>query len=233
MRFAVIVFPGSNCDRDCEHVLKNVLGQEVTMVFHKERRLPKTDCVILPGGFSYGDYLRPGAIARFSPIVEDVVRFCEAGGLVLGICNGFQTLVEAGLLPGALMQNRSGRFVCKDTFVRVENQDSPLTLLTREGQILRLPIAHAEGLYFAREEVLAEMKRHGQILFRYVDEKGHVTDRANPNGSVENIAGVMNKEKNCFGMMPHPERASEKILGSEDGKVLFESLIAWHGGLRR
>lgn len=229
MRFAIVVFPGSNCDRDCHHVLARVLHQPAEFVFHKERALPRTDCVILPGGFSYGDYLRPGAIARFSPILEDVVRFAQNGGLVFGICNGFQVMLEAGLLPGAMRPNRHGRFLCRDVFVRVENAKTALTGRVREGQVLQIPIAHADGNYYAPADVLDEMKRHRQILFRYVDRKGRVRDEANPNGSVENIAGVMNRAGNCFGMMPHPERASEAILRSEDGRALFESLIATGG----
>lgn len=226
MRFAIIVFPGSNCDRDCEHVLGRVLGQDVRLVFHKARALPPTDCVVLPGGFSYGDYLRSGAIARFSPIMADVVRFANAGGLVLGICNGFQTLLEAGLLPGAMRLNASGRFVCRDVFLRVENADTALTRGCRPHQVLRIPVAHAEGRFHAPLEVLDEMRRAGQILFRYVDREGRTLDSANPNGSVDHIAGIMNREGNCFGMMPHPERASEVVLGSEDGLLLFESLVS-------
>lgn len=225
MRFAIIVFPGSNCDRDCAHVVGGVLRQEVRFVFHKERALPPTDCVVLPGGFSYGDYLRSGAIARFSPILGDVVRFAEGGGLVLGICNGFQILLEAGLLPGAMRPNDSGRFVCRDVFLRVENADTALTRACRPGQVLSIPIAHAEGRYHAPPDVLEQMARAGQVLFRYVDRKGRTRESANPNGSVDHIAGVMNRQGNCFGMMPHPERASERVLGSEDGRLLFESLI--------
>lgn len=231
MRFAIVVFPGSNCDRDCHYVVERVLGQEARFVFHKERALPGTDCVILPGGFSYGDYLRSGAIARFSPIVEDVIRFANAGGLVLGICNGFQILLEAGLLPGAMLPNAGGRFCCRDVFVRVENARTALTGQCREGEVLRIPIAHAEGRYHAPAEVLTEMKRAGQVLFRYVDHRGRLQESANPNGSLEHIAGIMNRQGNCFGMMPHPERASEGVLGSEDGRLLFESLVrASRGG---
>ncbi len=225
MRFAIVVFPGSNCERDCAHVLDAVLRQDVRFVFHKERALPASDCVILPGGFSYGDYLRPGAIARFSPIMADIVRFAHAGGLVFGICNGFQVMVEAGLLPGALLRNEQGRFVCRDVFVRVENAGTALTRMCTPGQVLRLPVAHAEGRYYAPAETLDEMRRSGQILFRYVDRRGQTRDAANPNGSLDHIAGVMNRQGNCFGMMPHPERASEAVLGGVDGRVLFESLI--------
>ncbi|NOZ00658.1 MAG: phosphoribosylformylglycinamidine synthase subunit PurQ [Deltaproteobacteria bacterium] len=229
MKFSIVVFPGSNCDRDCHHVLTRVMGQEADYVFHKERALPATDCVILPGGFSYGDYLRSGAIARFSPIMDDVVRFAGDGGLVLGICNGFQVMLEAGLLPGAMRPNRNGRFICSDVRLKVENNRTPLTRATQEHGLLTMPIAHADGNYYAPADVLDDIEKHGQVLFRYVDAKGRPRDSANPNGSLNNIAGVMNRAGNCFGMMPHPERASEAGLGSEDGKVLFESLIQGRG----
>jgi len=224
MRFSIVVFPGSNCDRDCHHVLGRVLGERVEYVFHKERHLPATDCVVLPGGFSYGDYLRSGAIARFSPIMEDVVRFAKGGGLVLGICNGFQVMLEAGLLPGAMRPNDSGRFVCRDVTLRVENADTALTRGLDRGELLRIPIAHAEGNYYAPADLLREIEEGGQVLFRYVDDKGRASPEANPNGSAGNIAGIMNKEGNCFGMMPHPERASEAVLGSKDGLALLKAL---------
>lgn len=225
MRFSIVVFPGSNCDRDCHHVLSTVLGQDAGFVFHKEKTLPATDCVILPGGFSYGDYLRSGAIARFSPIMEDVVRFAADGGLVIGICNGFQILLEVGLLPGAMRPNRSGQFICKDVLLRVENGKTPLTRSSDKEKLLTIPIAHADGNYYASADELAEIEEAGQVVFRYVDSRGRPSDKANPNGSLNNIAGVMNREGNCFGMMPHPERTSESCLGSEDGVVLFQSLI--------
>lgn len=229
MKVSIIVFPGSNCDRDCHHVMSRVLGQEADFVFHKEKALPETDLVILPGGFSYGDYLRSGAIARFSPIMDDVVRFAENGGLVLGICNGFQVLLEVGLLPGAMRPNRAGQFVCSDVFLKAENRETPLTRMVEEGRVLTIPIAHADGNYYAPPDVLQDIEDNGQVLFRYVDGKGRPRDHANPNGSLNNIAGVMNRQGNCFGMMPHPERASEACLGSEDGKILFESLIQARG----
>jgi phosphoribosylformylglycinamidine synthase len=234
MRFSIVIFPGSNCDRDCAYVLESVFQQDVSFVFHKEKRLPATDCVILPGGFSYGDYLRSGAIARFSPIMEDVIRFGKSGGLVLGICNGFQIMLEASLLPGAMRINKNGRFICRDVFIKVENPDTPFTYLCRlEGkEVLKIPIAHREGNYFAPPDVLEDMKKHGQIIFRYCDRHGTVTEESNPNGSLEGIAGISNKEKNCLGMMPHPERASESLLGSEDGALLFRSLIAYLSGRR-
>lgn len=224
-----MVFPGSNCDRDCYHVLANVLRQDARYVFHKEKVLPAVDCVILPGGFSYGDYLRAGAIARFSPIMADVVRFANAGGLVLGICNGFQVMLEAGLLPGAMRPNISGRFICREVYIRVENADTMLTRKCREGDVLKIPIAHAEGRYYAPPETLEELNRQRLVLFRYVDKKGKLAEKANPNGSTQSIAGIMNRAGNCFGLMPHPERASEAILGSEHGRLLFESLLSGGG----
>jgi len=210
-------------------VLSRVLGQEARFVFHKEKSLPATDCVVLPGGFSYGDYLRSGAIARFSPLMDDIVRFAGDGGLVLGICNGFQVMLEAGLLPGAMRPNRDGRFICRDVTLKVENRDTPLTRLADPERLLTIPIAHADGNYYAPGDVLDEVEEEGQVLFRYVDSRGRARDRANPNGSVGNIAGVMNRDGNCFGMMPHPERASEACLGSVDGLALFESLINERG----
>jgi len=230
MRFAIPVFPGSNCDKDCLHVLGNVLQQDAFFVFHKEKKLPPTDAVVLPGGFSYGDYLRSGAIARFSPIMDDVIRFAEAGGIVLGICNGFQIMLEAGLLPGAMRLNTCGHFVCKDVWLRVENGETMLTCNAGKGAVLGMPIAHAEGNYYAPPEMLKEIEDNGQVLFRYCDIDGNVTPEVNPNGTANNIAGIMNREGNCFGMMPHPERASECILGSDQGRVLFESLIKSFGG---
>ncbi len=225
MRFAVVVFPGSNCDHDCYYALKHVCGQEVEFVWHKERDLSGYDAVVLPGGFSYGDYLRTGAIARFSPVMESVVEFAGRGGVVFGICNGFQILCEAGLLPGALLRNRHTRFVCKFVNLRVENDRSLFTNRCQASEVLRIPIAHAEGSYYADPEVLRALNRNGQILFRYCDERGEITDESNPNGSLENIAGVMNEQGNVMGMMPHPDRCAEAILTSDDGAKIFRSII--------
>lgn len=225
MKFGIVVFPGTWSDRDCFFVLKEILKQEVSYIWHKETKLYSYDCVILPGGFSYGDYLRAGAIARFSPIMTAIEKFAKEGGLVLGICNGFQILCEAGLLPGALMRNSHLQYRCQWTNLRVENNTTPFTRLCQKGQILRIPISHYEGCYYADEKTLREMVENGQIVFRYCDEKGEITEEANPNGSLLNIAGIINKEGNVLGMMPHPERACEEILGGEDGKLIFESLI--------
>lgn len=216
MRFGIIQFPGSNCDQDCYHALANVFGQPTHYVWHKETSLGDVDCVVVPGGFSYGDYLRTGAIARFSPAMKAVADHAKGGGLVIGICNGFQILCEAHLLPGALIRNRSLKFICEHVELRVETTDSPFTNACKKGQILRVPIAHGEGCYFAEPEVIAQLKREDRVLVRYVD---------NPNGSVDNIAGICNEGRNVFGMMPHPERASEKILDSEDGKCIFKSIL--------
>jgi len=227
MRFGIVQFPGSNCDQDCVHVIRHVMRHEALYLWHKDRDLRGVDCVILPGGFSYGDYLRCGAIARFAPILEEVKKFAENGGLVIGICNGFQILLEAGLLPGAMLRNRSLRFRCETVRLRVERDDLPFTNCAKTGRILRIPIAHGEGNYLAEPAALAELNRNRQVVFRYCDEKGAVTDAANPNGALENIAGITNYQGNVLGMMPHPERASESILGSEDGRVIFESILAW------
>ncbi len=226
MKFAVCVFPGSNCDYDTYYVIKDVLEREVDFVFYNQRDLSKYDCVVLPGGFSFGDYLRPGALASKTPLAEAVYEFAQRGKLVLGICNGFQILTELHLLPGALLPNLNMRFVCKDVFLRVENPSTHLTKKLDKGDILRIPIAHHDGRYFIPEEELESMEENGQILFRYVDSEGNPTESANPNGSLSNIAGVMNREGNVFGMMPHPERASEDILGSHDGLMLWYSLIS-------
>ncbi len=228
MRFGVIQFPGSNCDQDCLHVASTVMGQEAIYLWHKETDLKGADCVIVPGGFSYGDYLRCGAIARFAPIMESVKRFADDGGLVLGICNGFQILLEAGLLPGAMQRNTSLHFQCQAVRLRVERGHAgPFASAARTGEILRIPIAHGEGNYYADAATLAELTRHNQVLFRYCDEQGRATPEANPNGSVENIAGITNRDGNVLGMMPHPERASEAALGSEDGRLIFESILHW------
>jgi phosphoribosylformylglycinamidine synthase len=225
MTFAVIVFPGSNCDHDAYHAAKHVLGQDARFVWHKETSLAGADVVILPGGFSHGDYLRTGAIARFSPVMARVVDFANSGGPVLGVCNGFQILLECGLLPGAMLRNRDVKFHCEFVGVRVERTDTPFTVRARPGQILRLPIAHGEGNYFAPPDTLAELEASGRVVFRYVDESGEPTDAANPNGSARNIAGICSVTRNVVGLMPHPERACEAPLGSADGLVLFESVV--------
>ena len=225
MRFGIIQFPGSNCDQDVFHVLANVFGQPTRYLWHKDTALGPVDCVVVPGGFSYGDYLRTGAIARFSPAMQAVAAHAAAGGLVIGICNGFQILCEAHLLPGALIRNRSLKFACQHVHLRVETTDSPFTNECRQGQVLRIPIAHGEGCYFAEPAVLTQLKREDRILVRYCDPRGRITDAANPNGSLDNIAGICNAARNVFGLMPHPERASEKVLGSEDGRVIFQSIL--------
>ncbi|HEX7049841.1 MAG TPA: phosphoribosylformylglycinamidine synthase subunit PurQ [Longimicrobiales bacterium] len=224
MNIAIITFPGSNCDYDCYKAVKDVLGARAEFIWHRERSLGDADAVILPGGFSYGDYLRAGAIARFSPIMDAVRRFADAGGPVLGVCNGFQVLCEAGLLPGALVRNRSLKFSGRDVRVRVENADTLFTSRYAEGQVLRIPIAHGEGCYVADDETLDRLERERRVVFRYVDAAGTATDDANPNGSVRNIAGIMNEAGNVLGLMPHPERAVEALLGSTDGLGVFESL---------
>ena len=226
MKFAVIVFPGSNCDMDCYHVLRHVFNHPVDYVFHRETDLSSYDCVVIPGGFSFGDYLRCGAVARFSPVMRAVQEHAAAGKLVIGICNGFQVLLEAGLLPGAMMRNHCQRFVCKFVYLKTENADTPFTRKITRGALLRIPVAHGEGCYYADEKTLAELKAHDQIVFRYVTEDGIPAPEANPNGSVENIAGICNKERNVLGMMPHPERCSEELLGSVDGYHIFASILS-------
>jgi len=232
MRIAIITFPGSNCDYDCYKAATDVLGVEAEFIWHRERSLRGADAVILPGGFSYGDYLRAGAIARFSPIMEAVMRFAAEGGPVLGICNGFQILCEAGLLPGALMRNRSLRFESKLVRVRVENASTVFTSEYSEGQVLRLHIAHGHGNYVADRETLERLEAERRVVFRYVDANGEATDEANPNGSVHNIAGIVNAGGNVLGLMPHPERAVEALLGSADGLGIFTSLVSSVGGGR-
>ena len=227
MNFAVLQFPASNCDQDAVHVLKNVLGHSARFLWHKETSLGQTDAVIVPGGFSYGDYLRTGAIARFSPVMQAVQQFAANGGPVLGICNGFQILCEAGLLPGALIRNRSLQFRCEHVFLKTVTNDSPVTNQIPLDRFLRLPIAHGEGCYFADETTLASLNAKNQVLWRYVNAKGESSEQANPNGSLENIAGICNERRNVAGLMPHPERASESLLGSADGRRVFESLIHW------
>ncbi len=226
MRFGVIVFPGSNCEQDTLHVLREVLHSPAEPVWHGETDLSGFDCIVLPGGFAHGDYLRAGAIARFSPVMESVARFAEQGGLVWGICNGFQVLVEAGLLPGAMLQNAGLRFVCRWVNVRVESRHTPFTADLETGTVLRLPIAHHEGSYFVDPATLATMERNGQVILRYCTPEGELAPSANPNGSVSNIAGVCNLTGNVFGLMPHPERCAEAILGGVDGLRLFRSLVA-------
>lgn len=225
MKFAVVVFPGSNCDHDAYHAARHVLGQEAEFIWHKETGLKGADVVVLPGGFSHGDYLRTGAIARFSPIMNAVAAFAAAGNPVLGICNGFQILLECGLLPGAMLRNRDLKFHCEQVGVRVERTDTPFTSRCRVGQVLRLPIAHGEGNYYAPPDTIAELHASKRIVFRYVNAAGEATDLANPNGSVENIAGICSAGRNVVGLMPHPERACESAVGSADGLVLFESVV--------
>ena len=219
MNVGVIVFPGSNCDHDCQHVFQDVLGQSVRMIWHKETSLAGIDAVILPGGFSYGDYLRTGAIARFSPVMGAVKAFAKEGGAVIGICNGFQILLEAGLLPGAMLRNKSLHFICKDVHVKVENAATAFTEACESGQVLKIPVAHADGNYYTDPVTLAAMQANAQIVLRYC------TPEANPNGSLDNIAGIINPEGNVLGMMPHPERCAEEILGNQDGKLIFLSLL--------
>lgn len=225
MKFGVVVFPGSNCDQDMIYVLRNIMGQETVELWHKDHSLQGCDLIVLPGGFSYGDYLRSGAIARFSPIMNEVMEFADKGGLVFGVCNGFQILCEAGLVPGALLHNTERKFICKNVHIKAQNFDTPLTSAIPRDRALKIPIAHGEGNYFNDEASLKRMNENGQILFRYCDEAGNVTPESNPNGSLENIAGVCNAKKNVFGMMPHPERASDPALGNTDGRLLFESML--------
>ena len=224
MNFAVLQFPASNCDQDAVHAVR-LLGHSARFVWHKENSLGDADAVIVPGGFSYGDYLRCGAIARFSPVMQAVKQFADHGGLVLGICNGFQVLCEAGLLPGALIRNRSLQFRCEHIFLKTATADSPFTNQISAGKLLRVPIAHGEGCYFADTDTIAKLKAKSQILWQYVNAKGDLTDDANPNGAVENIAGICNERRNVAGLMPHPERACEPLLGSTDGRLIFESLF--------
>jgi phosphoribosylformylglycinamidine synthase I len=225
MRFAVVVFPGTWSDHDCQYVLHDVLQQDADLVWHRETDLSRYDCVVLPGGFSYGDYLRTGAIARFSPVMEAVVRHAQAGRPVIGICNGFQILCEAGLLPGALLRNDSLQFRCQDVHLRVENTASPFTRRCTRGDVLRVPISHGEGSYYADDATLDDLEASDRVAFRYCSADGQVTPEANPNGSLRNIAGIVNARGNVLGMMPHPERASEGLIGGSDGLVLWRSVI--------
>jgi phosphoribosylformylglycinamidine synthase len=227
MKFGVVVFPGSNCDHDAFCAVRDALGEEAVFLWHESRDLAGSDVVILPGGFSYGDYLRTGAIARFAPVIEAVREFAERGGLVLGICNGFQILLEAGLLPGAMLRNRGLKFICRPVHIRVEAADTPFTCACRPGQVLEVPIAHMEGNYYTDDRTLDELERDGRIVFRYSAADGKITDAANPNGSLHNIAGIRNRAGNVLGMMPHPERASDALLGSRDGLLVFQSLVQY------
>jgi phosphoribosylformylglycinamidine synthase len=225
MKFAVVVFPGSNCDHDAYHVAKVVLGQDAEYIWHNDTSLKGADVVILPGGFAHGDYLRVGAMARFSPVMREVQAFAEHGGPLLGICNGFQILLEAGLLPGAMLRNRSLKFQCEQVHIRVEQTDTPFTATCRRGQVLKIPIAHGEGNYFAEPDLVARLEANRQVLFRYTNTAGQIRDAANPNGSVAAIAGLCNEARNVVGLMPHPERACESVLGSADGLLIFESVV--------
>jgi len=225
VKIGVVVFPGSNCDHDAQYVAETIMGQDVRLIWHKEGSLGDVEVVILPGGFSYGDYLRCGAIARFSPVMKDVVRFANSGGLVIGICNGFQVLTEAGLLPGVLLRNKSLLFICKYLHLRVENANTKFTNTCTQGEVLEIPIAHGEGNYFTDPETLVRLEENRQIVFRYCDPTGQLTDEANPNGSINSIAGIINETGNVLGMMPHPERVSDPVLGHTDGRKIFDSII--------
>ena len=225
MKFGVLVFPGSNCDHDTSNVIAEIAHQPVVFLWHDSESLENCDAILVPGGFAYGDYLRTGAIARFSPVMQSVRKFADAGGLVLGICNGFQILCEAGLLPGALMRNAGLHYICKQVYLRTETTDSPFTRTVSQGQVLQLPIGHMEGNYFCDAATLDELKRTDRVVFRYCTREGAVTADANPNGSLDNIAGILNEGRNVMGMMPHPDRSSEALLGSADGFKIFESLV--------
>jgi phosphoribosylformylglycinamidine synthase I len=226
MKFGVVIFPGSNCDEDIIHVLENVMGQQVVRLWHKDHDLQGAEFIVLPGGFSFGDYLRSGAIARFSPIMQEVIQFAAKGGKVMGVCNGFQILTEAGLLPGALLHNKNRKFICRNVHLKAQTSNSLVTRQIDPQRALKIPIAHGEGNYFADADVLKALNDNDQVLFRYADEAGNITDDANPNGSIENIAGVTNANRNVFGFMPHPERAADSILGNQDGLAIFESILA-------
>lgn len=226
MKFGVVIFPGSNCDEDIIYVLEKVMGQQVVRLWHKDHNLQGVDFVVLPGGFSFGDYLRSGAIARFSPIMQEVIQYANKGGYLMGICNGFQILTEAGLLPGALLHNRTRKFICRNIYLKTQTNNSMITSQIDLQRALKIPVAHGEGNYFAEADVLKAINDNDQVLFRYCDEFGNVTDDANPNGSLENIAGVCSINRNVFGLMPHPERASDSLLANEDGLALFESILS-------
>lgn len=225
MKFGIVVLPGSNCDHDAFHVAKTVLGAETELLWHKDTDLKGSDCVIIPGGFSYGDYLRAGALAKFAPVMESIRRHASAGGLVLGICNGFQVLTEVGLLPGALLRNQHLRFICSDVHLRVETADTPFTGSMTKGEVIRLQIAHGEGNYYADDATLDELEANDQVVFRYADADGRITPEANLNGSIRNIAGICNSGRNVLGMMPHPERCAESLVGNTDGLRIFKSIV--------
>ncbi|MGK6351781.1 phosphoribosylformylglycinamidine synthase subunit PurQ [Parapedobacter sp. DT-150] len=225
MKFGVVIFPGSNCDEDIIYVLEHIMGQEVVRLWHKDHDLQGAEFIVLPGGFSYGDYLRSGAIARFSPIMQEIITYANKGGFLLGICNGFQILAEAGLVPGALLHNRQRKFICENVYLKAETTQSLITSQLDLNRAYKIPVAHGEGNYFADGDTLKTLNDNDQVLFRYCDAAGQVTPDANPNGSIENIAGVCNRARNVFGMMPHPERASDCILGNEDGLGIFESIL--------
>lgn len=226
MKFGVVVFPGSNCDQDMIYVLRNIMGQEVVELWHKDTSIQNCDFIVLPGGFSYGDYLRSGAIARFSPIMEEVVKHAKRGGYVFGVCNGFQILSEAGLTPGALLHNNNQKFICKNVYLKKQSKSALITRSIPDDKALKIPIAHGEGRFYIDADGLKKLNDNDQVLFRYCDEKGTITPEANPNGALENIAGVCNEGKNVFGMMPHPERASDPHLFNTDGRLLFESILS-------
>ncbi|MHB1176810.1 MAG: phosphoribosylformylglycinamidine synthase I [Daejeonella sp.] len=225
MKFGVVIFPGSNCDEDIIYVLEQIMGQEVVRLWHKDHSLQGADFIVLPGGFSFGDYLRSGAIARFSPLMQEIIQFANKGGFVLGICNGFQILAEAGLVPGALLHNTSRKFICRNIYLKPASTNSLMTSLLDPQKALRIPIAHGEGNYFADSGSLKQMQDNDQVLFHYCDGQGNITEDSNPNGSVNNIAGVCNINRNVFGLMPHPERAADPILANQDGLVIFESIL--------
>jgi phosphoribosylformylglycinamidine synthase len=226
MKFGVVIFPGSNCDEDIIYVLEKIMGQQVVRLWHKDHDLQNVDFVILPGGFSFGDYLRSGAIARFSPIMQEVIQFAAKGGYVWGICNGFQILAEAGLVPGALLHNKSRKFICNNIYLKAQTSNSMLTSMVDPDKALKIPIAHGEGNFFISDDGLAELNDNEQVLFRYCDAMGNITPASNPNGALDNIAGVCNKGRNVFGMMPHPERAADSLLANQDGLAIFESILS-------
>ena len=225
MKFGVVIFPGSNCDHDMIYVLKDIMKQEVVKLWHKDTDLQNCDFIMLPGGFSFGDYLRSGAIAKFSPIMTEVIKYANNGGYLMGVCNGFQILCEAGLLPGALLHNNNQKFICKNSFIKAQTNNSLVSSKISKEKVLQIPIAHGEGRYFADENTINELKKNDQILFRYCDENGNIDESSNPNGSLDNIAGICNSARNVFGMMPHPERASDEELQNIDGRILFESIL--------
>lgn len=233
MKFGVVVFPGSNCDHDCHYALSEVLKQDVEYIWHQYPDVSGFDCIVLPGGFSYGDYLRTGSIARFSKVMNSIIDFAKKGGLVIGICNGFQILLESGLLPGAMLRNKTVKFICKHVDLRVDNINTPFTSNYKKGQVVSIPIAHGEGNYYIDENGLKDLIKNNQVAFRYSNPDGSISQEHNPNGSVDNIAGIVNKKGNVLGMMPHPERCSEKVLGSDDGYFIFKSMVQWLNGSKR